>query len=188
MDMKINAKPVTKPAEGTSPQKEPDRLQKLLWENRYVLLSFGGAIVVFILICIAYRMIPFGDVTILRMDLYHQYGPLLAELYDRITHGGSLAYSWQTGGGGNFLGNLFNYLSSPISILVILLLGHKNMPVAIGVIIMLKAAFSAAFFTYYLKKSPQFRKHNPITAGFGLLYAFSGYFVAYYWTSCGWTA
>ena len=55
------------------------------------------------------------------------------------------------------------------------------MPVAIGVIIMLKAAFSAAFFTYYLKKSPQFRKHNPITAGFGLLYAFSGYFVAYYW-------
>ncbi len=181
MDMKINAKPVTKPAEGTSPQKEPDRLQKLLWENRYVLLSFGGAIVVFILICIAYRMIPFGDVTILRMDLYHQYGPLLAELYDRITHGGSLAYSWQTGGGGNFLGNLFNYLSSPISILVILLLGHKNMPVAIGVIIMLKAAFSAAFFTYYLKKSPQFRKHNPITAGFGLLYAFSGYFVAYYW-------
>ena len=69
MDMKINAKPVTKPAEGTSPQKEPDRLQKLLWENRYVLLSFGGAIVVFILICIAYRMIPFGDVTILRMDV-----------------------------------------------------------------------------------------------------------------------
>ncbi|MBQ8469435.1 MAG: YfhO family protein, partial [Clostridia bacterium] len=143
--------------------------------------SFGGAIVVFLLICIAYRMIPFGDVTILRMDLYHQYGPLLAELYDRITHGGSLAYSWQTGGGGNFLGNFFNYLSSPISILVILLLGHKNMPVAIGVIIMLKAAFSEAFFTYYLKKSPQFQKHNPITAGFGLLYAFSGYFVAYYW-------
>ncbi|MBO4382737.1 MAG: YfhO family protein, partial [Clostridia bacterium] len=162
-------------------QKEPDKLQKLLWDNRYVLLSFGGSLVVYLLICIAYRMIPFGDVTILRMDLYHQYGPLLAELYDRLTHGGSLIYSWQTGGGGNFLGNLFNYLSSPVSILVILLLGHKNMPLAIGVIIMLKAALSAAFFTYYLKKSPQFRKHNPVTAGFGLLYAFSGYFVAYYW-------
>lgn len=162
-------------------QKEPDRFRKLLWDNRYVLLSFGASILVYLLICIAYRMIPFGDVTILRMDLYHQYGPLLAELYDRLTHGGSLIYSWQTGGGGNFLGNLFNYLSSPVSILVILLLGHKNMPLAIGVIIMLKAALSAAFFTYYLKKSPQFRKHNPMTAGFGLLYAFSGYFVAYYW-------
>ncbi len=68
MDMKINAKPVAKPEEGTSPKKEPDKLQKLFWENRYVLLSFGGAIVVYILICIAYRMIPFGDVTILRTD------------------------------------------------------------------------------------------------------------------------
>ena len=174
-------KAAPEPPEAAPKKQDPDKFLTLLKNNRYVLLSFGGAIVVFLLICIAYRMIPFGDVTILRMDLYHQYGPLLAELYDRITHGGSLAYSWQTGGGGNFLGNFFNYLSSPISILVILLLGHKNMPVAIGVIIMLKAAFSAAFFTYYLKKSPQFRKHNPITAGFGLLYAFSGYFVAYYW-------
>ena len=161
--------------------RKTDRFRRLLHDNRFVLLSFGGAFVVYLLICIAYRMIPFGDVTILRMDLYHQYGPLLAELYDRITHGGSLAYSWETGGGGNFLGNLFNYLSSPVSVLVILLLGHKNMPLAIGVIILFKAAFSAAFFTYYLKLSPQFRKHNPVTAGFGLLYAFSGYFVAYYW-------
>lgn len=167
--------------ETTNKQQNQDRLKTLLRNNRYVLLSFGGALIVYLLICIAYRMIPFGDVTILRMDLYHQYGPLLAEFYDRLTHGGSLVYSWQTGGGGNFLGNLFNYLSSPVSILVILLLGHKNMPLAIGVIIMLKAALSAAFFTYYLKASPQFRKHNPVTAGFGLLYAFSGYFVAYYW-------
>ncbi len=175
----------TVPAE-TAPEtaaepKEPDRFRKLFWDNRYVLLSFGASLLIYLLICIAYRMIPFGDVTILRMDLYHQYGPLLAEFYDRLTHGGSLVYSWQTGGGGNFLGNIFNYLSSPVSVLVILLLGHKNMPLAIGIIIMLKAALSAAFFTYYLKKSPQFRKHNPLTAGFGLLYAFSGYFVAYYW-------
>ena len=40
MDMKINAKPVTKPAECTSPQKEPDRLQKLLWMRLW--LGAGG--------------------------------------------------------------------------------------------------------------------------------------------------
>lgn len=181
MNIEKDIKTAVPSTEKGVPNQKPNRLKEWCQDNRYVLLSFGGAILVFLLICVAYRMIPFGDVTILRMDLYHQYGPLLAELYDRITHGESLVYSWQTGGGGNFLGNLFNYLSSPISILVILLLGHKNMPVAIGVIIMLKAAFSAAFFTYYLKKSPRFRKHNPVTAGFGLLYAFSGYFVAYYW-------
>ena len=184
MELSLKKKITVKPA-SESPsaenKKDKDRFQQWFWNNRYVLLSFGGALLVYILIAIAYRMVPFGDVTILRMDLYHQYGPLLAEAFDRLTGSGSLLYSWQTGGGGNFLGNFYNYLSSPVSLLVILLLGHKNMPVAIGVIIMLKAAFSAAFFTLYLKKSPQFGKHNPVTAGFGLLYAFCGYFVAYYW-------
>lgn len=30
-----------------------------------------------LIVYICYSLIPFGDVTILRMDLYHQYGPLL---------------------------------------------------------------------------------------------------------------
>ena len=38
-----------------------------------------------------------GRMTILRMDLYHQYGPLFAELYDRLTSGESLIYSWDSG-------------------------------------------------------------------------------------------
>lgn len=150
--------------------------------NRYILLSFFTSLLVFLIIAISYKIIPFGDITILRMDLYHQYGPLLAEAYDRITHGDlSVIYSFYTGGGGSFLGNFYNYLSSPISILCILLFGHKNMPIAIYEIICIKIALSAAFEVYYFKKSPRFGKHNYLTAGFGLLYAFSGYFVAYYW-------
>lgn len=148
--------------------------------NRFVLLSFFTAIAIWILIEFCYDMVPFGDITILRMDLYHQYGPLFAELRDRLVSGESLLYSWQSGGGGNFLGNFFNYLSSPLSLLVILF-KHVNITDAIAFIIMIKGALSAATFTYYLKASPEFKKHNPITAGFGLLYAYSGYFVAYYW-------
>lgn len=148
------------------------------WE--YVLISFAASLVIMILIAFCYDMIPFGDNTILRMDMYHQYGPLLAELYDRITSGGSLLYSWQSGGGGSFVGNFLNYLSSPIS-LFILLFGHKNIPEAIMFIISIKAALSAASFTYYLKESDEFKTSNFATAGFGLLYAFSAYFVAYYW-------
>ena len=147
---------------------------------RYILLAFGTSFGVMLLIAFCYDMFPFGDITILRMDLYHQYGPLLAELYDRITHGGSLVYSWTSGGGGSFLGNFFNYLSSPISFFI-LLFGHKNTTECIAFIITLKAALSASTATYYFKKSPEFGVSNFITAGFGVLYAFSGYFVAYYW-------
>lgn len=147
-------------------------------DNKFILISGLCALVLMLLVYYCYDLIPFGDMTILRMDLYHQYGPLFAELYDRLTSGGSLLYSWETGLGGSFLGNFFNYLSSPFSF-IILLFGHENIPEAISVMILLKAVLSACSFTYYLKKS--FGQSSAGTAAFGVLYAFCGYFIAYYW-------
>ncbi len=149
-----------------------------LYDNRFVFLAMLGSIMISVLVAYCYNMIPFKNYTILRMDLYHQYGPLFAELYERIKDGGSLLYSWNSGGGSSFLGNFYNYLSSPLSLLV-LLFSHENIPVAIGVIIFTKATLASASFTLYLKHS--LNKHSYITAGFGVLYAFSGYFIAYYW-------
>ena len=120
----------------------------------------------------------FGDATVLRMDLYHQYGPLYAELYDRLVQSRSLIYSWTSGLGNTFIGNFFNYCSSPFA-LVILLLGHKNMPEAIAIMILLKAVFSAVSFNYYINKTTD--TAHPASIGFALLYTFSGYFVAYSW-------
>ena len=146
--------------------------------NCFVFVSGICAFFIMLLVYYCYDLIPFGDMTILRMDLYHQYGPLFAELYDRVTSGGSLLYSWQSGLGSSFLGNFLNYLSSPIT-LIILFFGHENMPEAIAAMILIKAVLSACSFTYYLKAS--FKQHNAATAAFGVLYAFCGYFVAYYW-------
>lgn len=157
-------------------------IQKLkkgkLFDNRFIFLSMFGSLLLTLLIAYCYNMIPFANYTILRMDLYHQYGPLFAELYERLKSGESLLYSWNAGGGSSFLGNFYNYLSSPLS-LIIMLFSHENIPVAIGVMIFSKAVLSSATFTYYLKKS--LKRHSYITAGFGVLYAFSGYFIAYYW-------
>ena len=173
--------PVGTPS-GTKKKKvrKDNKFTRLCKNNEFVLISFFTSVLVSLVFWIVYTIAPFGDLTVLRMDLFHQYGPLFAEFYDRITHGGGLVYSWQSAGGGNFLGNYFNYLSSPISFLV-LLFGHKKIPQAIAFFILLKAAFSSANFTYYLKASRQFGRHDMLSAGFGLLYAFSGYFVAYYW-------
>ncbi len=120
----------------------------------------------------------FGDLTVLRMDLYHQYGPLYAEVFDRIINGESLIYSWTSGLGASFLGNFFNYCSSPFA-LVMLICGHKNMPEAIAIMIMLKEMLAAGTFTYYINKSNSCAKKEGIL--FGLLYAFSAYFVAFSW-------
>ena len=149
-----------------------------IYNNRFIFLAMFGSLLISLLVAYCYNMIPFGNHTILRMDLYHQYGPLFAELYERVKDGSSFLYSWNAGGGSSFLGNFYNYLSSPISLLI-LLFSHENIPVAIGVMIFTKATIASATFTWYLKKS--LGKHSYITAGFGILYAFSGYFIAYYW-------
>lgn len=150
----------------------------LLYQNRFVLLSCGMAGLAMLIVYFCTRVFPFGDNTILRMDLYHQYGPLFAELYDRIFSHGSMTYSWTSGLGSCFLGNYFNYMSSPIGAMVVFF-GHKHVPEAIAAMILIKAALSAATFTWYLKRS--LRSHSMLSAAFGLLYAFCGYMLAYYW-------
>ncbi len=153
-------------------------LSQRFYNNRYVWIAFAASALVMLLVYICFELIPFGGRTILRMDLYHQYGPLFAELYERVTNGESLIYSWDTGLGSSFLGNFYNYLSSPLS-LVIFLFGHQNIPEAIATMILLKAALASAAFAYYLKRSVG--KNDATISAFGVLYSFCGFFIAYYW-------
>lgn len=125
-----------------------------------------------------WEFFPVGDNIILRMDLYHQYAPLFAELYERVTSGRTLLYSFTAGLGTPFLGNFFNYLSSPAMIFVFLF-GHKNIPEAVAGMVLIKAAASSYTFAYFIQKITGKKSINAIA--FALLYAFSGYFVAYYW-------
>lgn len=164
--------------EGINKPKKQSKFKNLLFENRFVLAAFGAAVLIMLVVFICLSVIPFGNRTVLRMDLYHQYGPMFAELYERITNGDSLLYTWTMGLGVNFLGNLFNYLASPFTLLI-LLFGHKNIPVAIGLLMLLKAAFSASTFAYYIKHS--FHKNDCSLPAFGLMYAFCAFFVAYSW-------
>ena len=154
------------------------RIYKIFYKNRYVFLSSALALLCISIVYIIYSTFPFGDTTVMRMDLYHQYGPLFAELYDRIVEHKSPLYSWTTGGGSSFLGNYLNYLSSPLSFLIFLF-DKEDISFAITFLVAVKCILSATTFSYYLKSS--FGKNNYYVSAFGVLYAFSAYFLAYYW-------
>ncbi|MDE6469760.1 MAG: YfhO family protein, partial [Eubacterium sp.] len=154
------------------------KIYMLFYDNRYVALSAGIAALCLAVIFIIYSVFPFGDYTVMRMDLYHQYGPLYAELYERVVNHQSFLYSWFSGGGSSFLGNYFNYLSSPLSALIFLF-DKKDISFAITFIVAVKCILSASAFTYYLKASQ--KKYNVLSSVFGVAYAFSAYFLAYYW-------
>ncbi len=163
---------------GKAENNKNGRLYKLFFNNRFIfasmLLATGGLAFVFFI----FRLFPFGDTTVLRMDLYHQYGPLFCELYDRVINRQSFIYSWVSGGGSSFLGNYFNYLSSPLSA-IIFLFDRKDMPYAITTLVAVKGILAAASFTFYLKESQ--KRHSFVSASFGVFYAFCAYFLAYYW-------
>ena len=148
--------------------------------RNYCFYSAAVSCGIMLIVFLVNKVIPFySDTnTVLRMDLYHQYGPLYSELYDRIVNGGSLIYSWRSGLGGGFLGNFFNYCCSPFAV-VMLIFGHKNMPEAIAAMFLLKAMLASATFTYYLNKTNH--SLNRLSVVFGPMYAFCSYFVAYSW-------
>ncbi len=155
-----------------------NRSKKLFNENKYIITAFFAAVITMLTIYLCNKMIPFGENTILRMDLYHQYGPLFGELYERIVNSDNMIYSWISGLGSCFLGNYFNYLSSPLGFIV-LFFGHKGVTEAIATMILLKAALSASSFTFYIKNS--LKSQSYATSAFGVMYAFCGYMLAYYW-------
>ena len=155
-----------------------NKIKSLAKNNKFILLSGAVSLFIILFVYFCYSIIPFGDRTVYRMDLYHQYGPLFSELYDRIVSGESLIYSWNSGLGSSFIGNFFNYLSSPFSFLI-LIFGHKNTFEAVAAMIACKAVLSSMSMAYYLKKSH--KSDTPIIIAFGVMYAFCGYFIAYYW-------
>lgn len=154
------------------------RIYKLFFRNRFVVLSMAVSSVLILFAFLIFHVFPFGDTTVLRMDLYHQYGPLFVELFDRVTQHKSFLYSWTSGGGSSFLGNYFNYLSSPFSA-IIFLFDRDEMPFAITTIVAAKCVASSGTFTFYLKKS--LNRHSAAASVFGIFYAFSAYFLAYFW-------
>lgn len=154
------------------------KIYKAFYRNRFILFAVFFAAVCISIMYIIYSIFPFGDSTVMRMDLYHQYGPLFAELYDRVVNHQSFLYSWTSGGGSSFLGNYFNYLSSPLTV-IIFLFDKENISFAISFLVSVKCILSAGSFTFYIKKS--LNKHSYMSAVFGVFYAFSAYFLAYYW-------
>ena len=154
------------------------KITYIIKTNIYSIIAIFSSLII---ICTIYKLnnvSPFGNNSLLKVDFYHQYGPMLVELYNRIKSGNNLLYSFNVGLGIPFFRNYFNYLSSPVN-LIILLFKHKYLLTSFSFIIGLKSILSCVTCSYYIKK--KFRTNNIYMIGLSLLYAFSAYFTAYYW-------
>lgn len=147
-------------------------------KEKWILLTFIVSLVIVSVIYCLQKIAPFGNNSMLDVDFFHQYGPMLNELYDRVIQGENLIFSFNTGGGIPFYRNFLNYLSSPFNIFL-LLFKKENIIMAYSIIIGLKLVFASTFMSIFLEKA--FNKKSFLQVIFSILYAFSGYFCAYYW-------
>lgn len=121
---------------------------------------------------------PLGTNSLLCVDFYHQYGPMLGELYDRLHSFSNFTYSFSMGLGLPFFRNFLNYLSSPFNI-IMLFFNRNNLITSYSFIIGLKAICASVTMVYYLSK--KFNTKKLYLIPLGIIYAFQAYFSAYYW-------
>lgn len=153
-------------------------IKQHLKNNKNIYCTFFIGIIIISTIFILEKITPFGENSTLAVDFYHQYGPMLGELYDRIKSGSNLLYSFTMSSGLPIFRNFLNYLSSPLNI-IILLFKRENLLTAYSFIIGLKAVLAGTTFTYFVEK--KFNLKSTLTIALGLLFSFQAYFIAYYW-------
>ena len=154
------------------------RIDRHLYLCRYIYAAFWISAAIFLIICMGRNIWPFGDRTILMVDLFHQYAPYIEEFRCRVLAGKSLVYSWETGMGKDFIAQTAYYAASPLNLLIFLF-PEKMISEMIAFLIMLKISLCSASFTYYLRE--HFRRNDLSILIFGLLYGFCAFVTCYYW-------
>ncbi len=163
------------------PGEKPSFKQRFLssWkEHSYLILSFVIPVVIMYLIYLAMEIHPFGDGSVLVLDLNGQYVSFYEGLRNFVYGDMSLLYSFSRSLGGEFMGMYAYYLASPFSYIVALFPQDMILE-ALLTIFLLKTGACGFTFGLYLHKTSKDRKNfnriNVIT--FSIMYALSAYCV-----------
>lgn len=157
-------------------QKRNFRAQFAHLRERYGFLfaAFIVPMLIMWMVYIALEVYPFGNNSVLVLDLNGQYVYFFEDLKNKILEGGSFLYTWTRSLGGEFMGIFAYYLSSPFSFLIALF-SPNHITEGLLLIILLKTGSMGATMAYYLNESHPTKKLNTII--FSTCYALSGYAV-----------
>lgn len=157
--------------------KSNEKLLSLKNEYGYLGYAFIIPALLMLAIYVALGHKPFGDLSVLTLDLNAQYVYFYEALREFVFGDASLLYSFSRSLGGEFMGIYAYYVASPLSYIVVLF-PKSMMLFALLTIILIKIGLCGLFFGFYLHKhtkSPN--KYNVIL--FATMYALSAYAITY---------
>jgi uncharacterized membrane protein YfhO len=146
--------------------------------HHVILLAFFLPAFILEIAYIAVGIFPFSNWSLLIADLYHQYAPFISDLQDKLRSSSSLLYSWSGGLGVNYLPLFAYYLASPLNLITILF-PADYLTEAVLMLTLIKVGLTGACFAFYLKAVHG--EKNLVTVGFSILYALSGFVMAFSW-------
>lgn len=149
-----------------------------LREHRFVLLTFILTVTLLVIAFGIGGLYPFGDRQIMIIDSWHQYYPIFQELWHKLTSSESLLYTWHSGGGTNFITMAGYYAMSPLYLFSVFF-PEAYLREFFGYLTFVKIGLAGAFFAVYL--GGVFKKNDLSITLFGMLYAFCGFAMGYYW-------
>ena len=165
--------------------------QNSLLENKrkipvqYRLLSFVIPALTLALVYVAMLIYPFGNGTVLVLDLNGQYVYFFEALRDAIWGEGSIIYSFERALSGEFLGIFAYYLASPFSFIVALF-PKSAIQEAMFTIIVLKCGLCGLTSHYFITRTRNISDIGALI--FSTCYALSAYGVVYasntMWIDC----
>ncbi len=164
----------------TVPKRKPNLFSEKRWlgRNLYVILAFLIPFL-FVFVCLAIKGVsPFGSKQILVTDLWHQYYPFLVDFQDKLKTGGSLFWTWKSGGGTNYLALMSYYLASPLNFLSVFV-PTSMLREFLYVITCIKIGCAGMFFALFLRLT--FKRNDITITAFGIMYGLCAFIMGYYW-------
>ncbi len=151
---------------------------KTVWsftlKNKAYFLAFLLPVVILFVSYIIFGVYPFGERSVLSLDLNAQYVYYYDYIYDVLAGEESLFYSWSRNLSGEFAGIIGYYLASPFNLLVFL--WNRNFITEGLLTMMLAKAGACGLTTAFLLK-----KHRGLsdttTVSFSVMFALCGFFV-----------
>lgn len=151
----------------------------------HLALCFAVPTLILFVIYLFMQVYPFGENSVLVLDLNGQYVYFFEHLRRIVTEGGSFLYSFGRALGGEFMGIYAYYLASPLSYLVVLF-PKENITEALLLIILLKCGLCGLTFGIYADTVCKTGKTQCVI--FSTTYALSAFCVVMQhnlmWTDC----
>lgn len=147
---------------------------KWLFDKRFYFLAFFIPSILMYAVYAAFKLAPFGDGSVLVLDLNGQYVYYYEALRDAVWNGHSLFYSWSRNLGGEFVGIFGYYLASPFSVIPAIL-PRTILLYSLEFMLLAKVGTASVTFFFYLRNSKKIDGLNAVI--FSVLYSMMMYMI-----------